>query len=138
MPAVIVSLLYVSRKALPAVAEEHEIAQIVQWSMQRNLQLEVTGLLLATAGHFAQILEGPQPAIDALMTRIRRDWRHQNVRVLRETEIENRFFPNWSLGYSGWSDYLASFIAPLAEGAAPAPGSIERLTWLMHEWVASL
>lgn len=73
----------------------------------------MTGALVSTAAHFAQILEGQAAAIEELMDSIHRDVRHDQVTVLRVASITQRRFPDWSMAYSGHSTYLARHISPL-------------------------
>jgi len=64
-----------------------------------NRRLGVTGALLYAKGHFLQILEGRPEALDHLMEKIATDKRHKNVCVLYRIPIEERCFPEWSLGF---------------------------------------
>jgi hypothetical protein len=113
MPEVDSSLIYVSRKRIAAAANEAAIAEIVAASQARNAKLGVTGALISTSEHFAQVLEGPLHAIEELMDSIHVDMRHSDVSVLRIAPIARRSFAGWSMAYSGGSDYVARQIAPL-------------------------
>jgi hypothetical protein len=109
------TLIYVSRKLLAPATERAEIASIMEISRERNAALAVTGALLVTIGNFAQVLEGPPDAIEALMARIRRDPRHRDVQVVRTAPIQRRRFPTWSLAYAGDASYIARHIEPLMD-----------------------
>ena len=126
------SLVYVSRKTLVPGQEDAVIADIVAVARARNADLGVTGVLAATTGNFAQILEGPEAALDALMGSIYRDPRHRDVTVLRVTGISRRSFADWSMAYSGPSTYIARHIEPLV-GTDPwdDPERIDRLIALL-------
>lgn len=84
------SLLYVSTPcALPNPAE---MAQIIAVAHVNNPRESISGLLLWSDASFAQILEGPGEAVDAMFARIRRDARHRDVRpVARWARSERRF-----------------------------------------------
>ena len=126
------SLIYVSRKRIPAPSEEAAIADIVSVSQARNATLGVTGTLVSTRGYFAQILEGLPEAIEELMDSIRRDVRHDHVTVLRVGAIARRSFPDWSMAYSGASNYLTRHIAPLlAADIGEDDSRIDRLIGFM-------
>ncbi|MDO7844429.1 BLUF domain-containing protein [Sphingomonas immobilis] len=103
------SLLYVSHKTIDPGAEE-VIQDIVSAASVKNAALGVTGALVATRAHFAQILEGPADAVHDLMDSICRDARHTNVIVLREWAIIGRSFADFSLAYSGPSSYVAKHV----------------------------
>lgn len=119
------SLLYVSRRlATPA-----DISDIVETSRVRNARLQVTGALVASRSRFAQILEGPRAAVDALMDSIRRDRRHTEVEVVLYADIERRRFPEWTLAYSGTSVFVDGLIEALAKRADTRgyAGDVQRL-----------
>jgi hypothetical protein len=94
------SLTYVSAAVRPfRLAELHDLMVAAR---ARNASLDVTGMLLYAGGRFIQTLEGPDDAVDGLFERIAADPRHEQVvRTLRE-EVDERAFPDWSMGF----DYL--------------------------------
>ncbi len=63
----------------------------------RNEQAGLTGLLLYTPSHFLQVLEGPPSAVQVTLSRIRRDPRHSDLRIIDEREIDAREFGSWSM-----------------------------------------
>lgn len=77
--------------------EVDELWQIRMLSQSRNRALDVTGALLYTGCHFAQVLEGPAGSLDELMASIRADRRHTQVNQLYRCEATSRLFPMWSL-----------------------------------------
>lgn len=79
-------------------------------STRVNEQRAITGMLLFSGVHFAQVLEGPAPALAALMASIAADPRHREVRVLSRTAVTRRDFTGWSMAYVhdlGAADLLA-------------------------------
>ena len=109
----LISLLYVSCSTISPRARAQELQRIVNVAQAHNATMSVTGALVATTTHFAQILEGPQEAVAELMRRIRRDVRHKDIVVLSQTAIGGRRFPGWSLAYSGPATYMARKIKPI-------------------------
>lgn len=109
------SLLYVSRRS-EFGSREDDIDNIVDVSQSRNAALDVTGALVATPHHFAQIIEGPTDAIDALMTSIIRDRRHFDIVMAPSEQRDYREFVGWSLIYQGDSTYVSELIANLIGG----------------------
>ncbi len=57
------------------------------------------GVLLFRNGYFLQLLEGPDQAVRRKMDTIKHDPRHTKVTVLLEEVIEERQFPEWTMGY---------------------------------------
>jgi Sensors of blue-light using FAD len=132
-------LLYVSRSLLRLPQELGEVDRIVAVARRENARLAVTGALVFTRAHFAQVLEGDEQAVEALMERIRKDRRHGQVTVVSQGERDARLFPQWSMAYSGGSLYVDRHIKPLL-AAAPEPGATGplagKLVRLMREFAA--
>lgn len=132
------SLLYVS-EATPALGEDG-VNAIVEVALARNADLGVTGSLVFTGPHFAQVLEGRKESVDELMVGIERDERHRNMLVLEAADIPARRFPNWSLAYAGPSLFVDRHLRPLVErqasGGRQAVISRQLIT-LMMEFASS-
>jgi hypothetical protein len=111
-------LLYVSESCLSWPDDAHEVDDIVASARARNDELGLTGALIYTRTHFAQVLEGEAEAIDAKMASIRADSRHRNLNVVADEVIEVRHFADWSMAYSGPSFYVDRQIRPLLTDAA--------------------
>ena len=114
-------LFYVSRPAPSCSAAT--IQEILQISRRNNRRLDITGCLLYSGTHFAQVLEGRSDVVEALASRIGADARHHDVRVLRSTPCAARHYGDWSMGYLhdlGLADALDALLAGGAD-----PGHIE-------------
>lgn len=57
----------------------------------------ITGVLIFNGTHFLQIIEGVPHAIDELLDRLRRDYRHSGVEVRDDRLVDERSFPDWSM-----------------------------------------
>ncbi|WP_158292139.1 BLUF domain-containing protein [Paracraurococcus ruber] len=123
-------MVYVSRNAIPAASQEAEIARILEVSRRNNQAAGITGALLYSADSFAQALEGPEAAMEALYARLSRDPRHAEVLVISAGPVAARQFSQWSMAFAGRHDGL-SFAAlqggldpsaALLAGAAGDPG----------------
>lgn len=80
------------------IAVEHEdLRAILDTAQDFNRRRDITGCLIYDQGHFAQVLEGGQQELDALMQRIIRDPRHRNVRIVWSGPVERRMFEQWSM-----------------------------------------
>ena len=64
----------------------------------KNASLNITGLLLYKDGSFLQALEGEESVVRKLYDTIASDPRHQQVTPMLEIPIEERSFPDWSMG----------------------------------------
>ena len=135
------SLLYISESSMDRTESPAAMEHIVEASRRHNPAMGVTGALIFTGVHFAQVLEGSGPALEILMRRIASDERHNLVDILQDTEIDRRHFRAWSMAYSGPSSYLAAHLSPLLlpDETSPAPAdSAERLMMVMYEFAATL
>ncbi|MHB8287296.1 MAG: BLUF domain-containing protein [Caulobacteraceae bacterium] len=96
-------LVYYSRNRIGGEAETpmSEIRTILAASQRNNAKAEVTGALMFNAGCFAQVLEGPQAAIEATFERIQQDERHGDVSLLAFEPVAARSFGAWSMGFVG-------------------------------------
>lgn len=89
-------LLYTSRSSFDGDATV-QLREIVAKAKRYNLSNGITGALAFTGNTFAQVLEGPEPAVRGLMQRIAVDPRHRDVQVLASGPVEVRRFPNWGM-----------------------------------------
>ena len=133
----LISLLYVSNAKLGS-DRDAALAAILNWSRGYNAAMGVSGTLVFTGAHFAQILEGEAAALRQLFANIRVDSRHLDVVVLKEWSIDERLFQDWALAYAGPSAYVARVIGkPLAEVLCGATPDIGQLVRLMVQFAAT-
>ena len=97
-----ISLIYVSSAVEPFSKEE--LLTLLETSRRNNALLNVTGMLLYKDGNFMQVIEGEEPAIRKLHTKISLNPRHDGLITLLETPIERRQFTEWSMGFKDLSD----------------------------------
>jgi hypothetical protein len=88
-------LIYTSRVARHVRYSDAE--QIALAATERNASLGITGLLLYTPSHFIQVLEGVDQVLTATLSRIDRDARHSNLRILDDREVTDREFGAWAM-----------------------------------------
>jgi hypothetical protein len=93
----LVRLIYASRASRQLVPAD--IAQILQAAMRNNVSRSLTGMLCFRHDCFLQVLEGGSIAVNELYCRIAGDPRHHNLLLLQYTEITQRDFPDWTMGY---------------------------------------
>ncbi len=92
-----VQLVYCSRQRIDPRRLDLELAGIVQASVRNNRASDVTGLLLAHAGWFLQVLEGAPAQLKSTYARIIDDRRHIGCQVLSATPIGERQFGDWNM-----------------------------------------
>lgn len=109
-----------------------DLAELLSECRVKNRAVGVTGMLLQENGHFLQALEGPEVAVRDLLARIERDPRHDHVQVLGEEVIEQRRFPDWTMGTGRIDDEAASSLVRYSDALAavrvdqPGPPSRRR------------
>lgn len=80
-----------SRFALQSLAKDAE---------QRNKKQNITGVLLFGSGIFFQCLEGPYHKVFPLFEKIAADPRHYDVTLVSQECHSERFFSQWSMGFT--------------------------------------
>jgi hypothetical protein len=75
------------------------LAAILAAARRNNARIGVTGALLYTARRFAQVLEGPADAVEAIFETIQCDLRHDHVTVLEVSNPTERAFSDWSMAF---------------------------------------
>lgn len=111
----IYSITYVSKAKAAFGAQA--LKDLLAICVTHNARLGITGMLLYKDGWFMQVLEGRTVAVHVIYTRIERDSRHHELKVIvREPTLE-RSFTDWSMGfqdldctdlvaYPGYSEFL--------------------------------
>lgn len=128
-PLTLLSLLYVSSSTLSPERSADAVADIVAVSRANNPGLGLTGALLFTGQHFAQVIEGSPAAVDHLMERVTSDPRHKDILVVARESINARRFANWSMAYSGPSQFVAHYVTRLLTAARPI-NRVRSAEWL--------
>ena len=62
-----------------------------------NSVLGITGALAFNGRNFCQLLEGPEGEVRALVDIISKDSRHSGFKIIDEKEVDEPFFPGWSM-----------------------------------------
>jgi hypothetical protein len=84
---------------------------------KKNETRQVTGMLLYLDPFFMQVLEGEEAMVNELFNLIKHDSRHHKISLIYKKPIEERYFSNWTMGFSkisyedletieGFSDFL--------------------------------
>jgi hypothetical protein len=135
------ALIYVSSAVRRLTDDDLEL--LLRESRENNVRVGITGLLLYKDGNFMQLLEGTKEAVLAIMEKIKKDPRHQGVKVVLEEEKQNRDFSGWSMGFQklgpgtaqeipGYSDFLD---LPLTSREFTAPSTSLRFLLIFKKSV---
>jgi hypothetical protein len=91
-------LIYRSRSLLPGDGkDETGLLEILRQARAHNVSQGITGALMLYNNWFAQVLEGPQAAVEALYARIKADPRHNAVRVSEAGPVAHPVFGKWAM-----------------------------------------
>jgi hypothetical protein len=66
---------------------------------EKNVRMGITGLLIYKHGSFMQVLEGDEETVRDLYDIICADRRHHEVNILLKITVQQRQFPDWSMGF---------------------------------------
>ncbi|MBX3624957.1 MAG: BLUF domain-containing protein [Rhizobacter sp.] len=103
-------VFYVSR----SLATPTDVDRILRCAREQNSRRGVTGSLLFTGGHFAQVLEGTPEAVAETMDVIGADPRHEALKRLVEGDLPQRRFAAWSMAFAeapGADDLIEQLLA---------------------------
>jgi hypothetical protein len=89
-------LIYRSHSLLPA-SDDAALAEILKVARAKNASLGITGALMLYDDWFAQVLEGPQVAVESLYARIKTDPRHDAARLTEAGPVPKRQFAKWAM-----------------------------------------
>jgi hypothetical protein len=76
-----------------------EIRAILSRAHSYNPAHSITGFLIYSGTHFAQVLEGDESELRSLAGSLQRDPRHRDMRVLLSVSCDARLFAAWSMGF---------------------------------------
>ena len=111
-------IIYVSECRIDVADVKAAMAKLVIDARSRNAKLAVSGALLFTGTHFAQILEGPPSSLALMMSALRQDSRHSNIYIAARHSISARIFSCWHMAHHGPSQYVARHVKRLLPRAA--------------------
>jgi hypothetical protein len=92
----VAQLLYVSAASKPMSLLE--LQSMVNRANRNNSSLNITGLLLYSAGNFMQLIEGDRARVIQLFEKIEHDTRHTKIELLHLAQAPGRLFDKWSMG----------------------------------------
>ena len=100
------TFVYCSRAA--EGVDDVEVDRIIEWSQRRNVERDITGVLVFGSGVFFQWIEGPSAEVESLIASLHGDPRHHDIVLLdRSVEKRERLYPNWQMERVGADDIRA-------------------------------
>lgn len=114
----LVQIIYASR---PFGFDQATLSNLLLDSRRANQRDNITGALIARHDLYLQLLEGPQPKVEAVYDRILKDDRHVDIMKLMDRRVETRLFPGWAMR----DDPADSWVWTIEE---VRDGAIERTT----------
>lgn len=98
-----IHLIYVS--SATSWPTEAQLLELLEQARARNLRQNITGMLLYNNATYMQVLEGEEKDVHEIFEAISQDSRITGVVKLHESKIEQRDFPDWSMGFRDLSSY---------------------------------
>ena len=130
----LIRLTYASTSMMPRDQSGKMLAELVRSSTERNQRFRITGTLIYTGFHFAQMIEGREIRVSQLMANIERDNRHRGCVVIDRGPIKKRLNSDWLLRYDGVSTYIEDIIVDvISDHADKRQRSVARLKQLFLE-----
>ena len=93
----LVRLIYASE--VSGTFGSNDIEQILVSAREKNPLQSITGMLCFNQNYFLQCVEGSRSAVNTLLRNLMNDDRHINVVILDYSELSERAFSNWSMGF---------------------------------------
>jgi len=90
-------IVYTSKSVGPIT--EDLLNDILFKSRRYNSLHSITGCLIARNNYFFQLLEGPEEEVINCIKKIEKDHRHINITIQGQAFINERFMPDWSMGF---------------------------------------
>ena len=95
-------MIYCSQATVDFSPEE--LIALLELSRVNNQASGLTGMLLYSSQSFLQMLEGDPAALEETYARIVADDRHVNLRLLMNSDVPARLFPDWTMGFEHIDD----------------------------------
>ena len=122
--------VYCSRAA--EGVDDVEVDRIIERSQRRNVERDITGVLVFGSGVFFQWIEGPPAEVENLIASLHGDPRHYDIVPLdRGVENRERIYPNWEMERVGADDIRAVLQDALA--AAEDENNVAALSRILKQ-----
>lgn len=109
----LVRLVYASRSDIDITLDS--VRGIAVEASKKNKARFITGMLGFARRSYLQVIEGSREEINRLFQSISRDPRHREVSILSFSEIHERAFGDWSMGFLGRLGKSERFVLQFGE-----------------------
>jgi len=92
-----IQITYISSETRPILKDD--LDDILSKSRKNNIDLGITGMLLYGNKTFIQILEGEERSVNDLLSKIKKDPRHRDFKLVAKKEVNQRKYSEWSMGF---------------------------------------
>lgn len=75
-----------------------ELKKLAEVAARNNKLRGITGALLFIDNCFIQVIEGDKHSMSELLTKLKADPRHHELRIISDRLEASRHFPDWSMG----------------------------------------
>ncbi|KAI8823732.1 Acylphosphatase-like domain-containing protein [Fimicolochytrium jonesii] len=100
-PTTLRQIVYVSQARTDLTSRQ--LAAILNTARTNNDHNKISGMLVFNSGQFMQCIEGPWSEVEALMSGIKKDRRHEYMAILLDQAITDRDFDCWLMGFKDLS-----------------------------------
>ena len=110
---------WIYRSTETVALSEMALTDLLIVARQRNVENQLTGILLHADGQFLQVLEGPRSNVEKFREIISNDDRHHKLITLKYENKTALDFPDWSMAFAtpncddlrGYSQFLSDSAA---------------------------
>ena len=78
---------------------DERLKELLIAAREKNKRLGITGMLYFFKDQFIQLIEGDEAVVKQLAATIAADERHRYFVVLKEGDIDQPFFSDWTMGF---------------------------------------
>jgi hypothetical protein len=121
-------LSYTSVAVATHEAAMRQVREICALSGDRNARIGVSSVLTLHKGKFAQVLEGPEDAVRAVLRRIKGDPRHHSLTLVADAPLVARRYTGLAMAYRDPKTFLAEQIDDILQQTADVVRAM-KTTW---------
>ena len=121
-------LSYISTAVAAHDEALRQLRDICARSGDRNARAGISSIVTIHRGKFAQVLEGPEDAVRALLRRIMGDPRHHSLLVLADAPLVARSYSDWSMAYRDPKAFIADQLDDILRQTADVVRAM-KATW---------
>lgn len=121
-------LSYISTAVAAPEEALRQLREICARSGERNARAGISSIATVHRGRFAQVLEGPEDAVRALLRRIMGDPRHHSFTILADGPIVARRYSDWAMAYRDPKAFIADQIEDILKQTADVVRAM-KATW---------